>query len=140
MGPLFAFVLAVDPGVLTAILAPAGVFVGALVTYLLGARARSGKITHTEAETLWEEATAMRTMYRDEAISLRGEVGGLRGDVQTLRLEALRWQEEALHLRAQMAVDKGVRPGDLNTPAAIGAVQDVLDDTTQHDVRSREGS
>lgn len=131
MGPL----LAVDTGVLTAVLAVAGALVAALVTYLLGVRARSGEITHTEAETLWEEATALRTMYRDEAIQLRGEVGGLRVDVQTLRLEALRWQEEALHLRAQIAVAKGVRPDDLNTPVAISAVHDVLDDTTQ-----REGS
>lgn len=136
MGPFFALILAANDGLLTPVLTFAGVLAGAAVTYLLGTRARSGRISHTDADTLWQEGAAIRTMYRDEANQLRDEVGGLRTDVQRLRLEALRWQEEALHLRAQMAVDKGVRPGDLNTPAAIGAVHNVLDDTT----RSQEGS
>jgi hypothetical protein len=121
--------------ILAIVLAFVGSAITALVTYLLGVRGKSGKISTTEAQTLWSEAATMRGIYRDEAKDMRAEADALRDDVAVLRETAMQWQSAALRWRAELAVARGVKPDDLNEPAAISAVSNVLrENTGEHPV------
>jgi chromosome segregation ATPase len=56
--------------------------IAALGTYLGLVRRTSGKITTTEAGKLWEEATTLRGVYRDEIARLREEIEELEGEAR----------------------------------------------------------
>lgn len=64
-----------------------GTVAGAVVTYLVARRQRSGAVATSEAATLWAEGTQMRRELRDEVVALREEVKRLRDEVDTLRRE-----------------------------------------------------
>lgn len=75
-----------------------GIVVTQVVVFLLGRRAKSGRIDTSEAKQIWNEANSIRT-------ELRAEVASLRCENQELRKEnaALRKEVEAVcrHLDAQ---------------------------------------
>lgn len=74
-----------------------------VLTYLGLRRTKSGRISGTEAETLWAEAERMRQVYRDEAATLRVEGMAMREEVLELRREVYVLRAEAADLRAQLA-------------------------------------
>lgn len=58
-----------------ALLSAVGVaVVGSLGAYLAAARKMSGKITTTEASTLWAEADKLRGEYRNQAAAMREQL------------------------------------------------------------------
>lgn len=87
----------------TTILPLVGVILAPLLTYIVAVRRSSGKIQHTEAATLWEEAEKMRAAYREEADSLRTESAAMRTEMTALRIETAGLREQAILWRTEAA-------------------------------------
>lgn len=61
--------------------------VAPLFAYLAAARRLSGRIQHSEATSLWEEASKLRSEYKDELGRLRREIEGCYdriGEIETV--------------------------------------------------------
>lgn len=146
MGILVAPVLAQIDVLITALGGVIGAAIAAGATYLVAIRGKSGRVGTSEAETLWDEASKMREIYRQEAAQLRQdardlriEVLGLRDDIvrlrtetNALRAEALSWRTEALRLRMAVGSARSRQPGPL-TEAAIEQAESVLDRTLEQE-------
>lgn len=77
----------------------AGIVVTAVGTWLVARRTKSGKITDSDADTLWEESTAMRRELREQVDALRGEISELKAE----KLAAdIRWQERVDRLEVRI--------------------------------------
>ena len=62
--------------IVVALLAP-------LFAYLGIARKLSGRIVHSDAAQLWEEARVMREEYRERALECEQEIKKLRNEIET---------------------------------------------------------
>lgn len=69
-----------------AIIGFAAAGVSALVAWLVARRTKSGKIVTTEAETLWREATAMRSELRAAATAAAAAHAQCEADLAVQRL------------------------------------------------------
>lgn len=80
---------------LTAIVSLVGVLGGSLGGFLIAYRKLSGRIGTSEASKLWDEATAMRAEYREQAERMQQIIDRLRERIVAL-------EAENITLRAQL--------------------------------------
>ena len=70
-----------------------------LAAYLGIARKLSGRIAHSDAEQLWEEARVMREEYRTRALECELEIKKLRDELQTCTTRNTTLRRENRRLR-----------------------------------------
>jgi len=79
-----------------------GVALGALVTWLVARRTKSGRIVTSEAETLWEEAREMRKELRATADASHREHEQCKADLATQRRATADLDAEVTRLSARV--------------------------------------
>lgn len=84
------------PWIVAAVVAVA---VGLGSGYFVSHRVNSGKVSTTDATTLWDESTKIRQELRTEVEQSRGEVAHLRGRVDELSVQIERVREK--HVECQ---------------------------------------
>jgi len=87
---------------LIAILSLAGTAVTGLATWLVAARAASGRVQTTDAATLWEESRAIRIELRKEADLLRQRVDKLSEEVEECHAEGMELRKRLVLVEAQL--------------------------------------
>lgn len=82
----------------------------AIVSFLIARRTSSGRISTTEAATLWQESQTMRHELRDEVAKWQAKAETLEAKIDTLeqentqlRLDALQCKQEAHRLSDELA-------------------------------------
>jgi septal ring factor EnvC (AmiA/AmiB activator) len=66
--------------IIAAVIGALALVIGAVLTYRLGKRAKSGKVETSEAADLWEESRSIRAEQR-------AEISGLRDDIAAVHKE-----------------------------------------------------
>jgi hypothetical protein len=88
--------------VMIAVLALTGTALTGLVTWLVAARAASGRVETTDAATLWEESRAIRVELRKEADTLRQRVDKLSEEVEECHADGIELRKRLVLVEAQL--------------------------------------
>ena len=88
-------------GLWLAVVGMLGAAISPFLTYYITKRKSSGKISTTEADTLWAQAQELLTRYKQDIQDLRSEVAASRVEMEALRTELAELRREAAHWRQE---------------------------------------